>query len=255
MFAAMLRPVAWFVVLVMLGSGATVCAARAPAGPLPYIELVTGGAPSDAADLPLVLALHGRGDTPEAFASLFKGWDVRARVVIPRPPHPWAGGHAWTPHDHLARANGPAIASDLVGLAERVVATADAVRRARRTRGAGVVMGFSQGGMMAWTIAVRHPRAFAAAFPVAGFLVPEVLPRQDLAGARLPSIVAFHGAADQVVPLADDRRCVRLLEQKGGRAELRVYDGVAHDIPPALARDLFAAMATALARADAAGQK
>src|SRR5688572_18110542 len=136
MFATMLRPVAWFVVLVTLGSGATVCAARAPvpapAEPLPYLEIVTGGAPPDTGELPLVIALHGRGDTPDGFASLFKGWDVRARVVIPRPPHPWAGGHAWTPHDHLARGNGPAIASDLVGLADRVVATADAVRRARR---------------------------------------------------------------------------------------------------------------------------
>jgi phospholipase/carboxylesterase len=256
MVGGMLRAVASLVVLVTLGSGAAVCAARAPARaePLPYIEVVTGGAPSDA-ELPLVIALHGRGDTPDGFAGLFKGWDMRARVVIPRPPHPWSGGHAWTPHDHLARDKGAAIASDLGGLADRVVATADAVRRARPTRGAGVVMGFSQGGMMAWTIAVRHPRAFTAAFPVAGFLFPEVLARHSITGVRLPPIVAFHGTADQLVPLADDRRGVKLLEQKGGRADLRIYDGVGHDIPPPLRTDLFREMGAALMRADAAGQK
>ncbi len=252
----MLRAAASFVVLVTLGSSAAVCAARAPvrAEPLPYIEIVTGGASPDA-ELPLVIALHGRGDTPDGFAPLFKGWDVRARVIIPRPPHPWSGGHAWTPHDHLARDKGPAIASDLIGLADRVVATADAVRRARPTRGAGVVMGFSQGGMMAWTIAIRHPRAFTAAFPVAGFLFAEVLERQSIAGVRLPPIVAFHGTADQLVPLADDRRGVKVLEQKGGRADLRIYDGVGHEIPPTLRTDLFREMAAALMRADAAGQK
>ena len=245
----MLRLVASFVVLVTLALAAAVCAARAPvrAEPLPYVEIVTGGAPPDA-ELPLVIALHGRGDTPDGFAALFTGWDVRARIVIPRPPHAWSGGHAWTPHDHLARDKAPAIASDLIGLSDRVVATADAVRRARRTRGAGVVMGFSQGGMMAWTIAIRHPRAFTAAFPVAGFLFAEVLARQSIAGVRLPPIVAFHGTADQVVPLADDRRGVRLLEQKGGRADLRIYDGVAHEIPPTLRADLFKEMAAALTR-------
>ena len=257
MFGGMLRPVAWFVVLVTLGSGTAVRTAAAPARvqPLPYIEIVTGGAAADA-ELPLVIALHGRGDTPEGFAPLFHAWGVRARVIIPRPPHPWSGGVAWTLHGHAVAASRPAIASDLIGLADRVVATADAVRRARRTRGAGVVIGFSQGGMMAWTIAVRHPRAFSAVFPVAGILFPEVLARQNIAGVRLPPIVAFHGAADQVVPLADDRRGVQLLEQRGGgRADLRIYDGVAHEIPPNLRADLFREMAAALARADAAGHK
>jgi phospholipase/carboxylesterase len=248
-----LRALALVVVLVTSLSGAAAAGAPARAEPLPYKEIVTGGAAPDA-ELPLVVALHGRGDTPEGFAPLFEGWMVRARIVIPRPPHPWGGGgHAWTPHDHVGPEKRAAIASDLLALSDRVVATADAVRRARRTRGPAVVMGFSQGGMMAWTIAVRHPRAFVAVFPVAGFLVPEVLARQSVAGVRLPAIVAFHGSADPLVALADDKKGVRLLEQQGGRAELRVHDGLGHTIPRA---DVLAAIAAALsARGDAAGQK
>src|SRR5215470_18519990 len=74
---------------------ATAVAARAARPqPLPYLEVVTGGAAADA-ELPLVIALHGRGDTAEAFAPLFRELPARARVAILRPPHPWDGGQAW----------------------------------------------------------------------------------------------------------------------------------------------------------------
>jgi phospholipase/carboxylesterase len=233
--------------LATLAPAAQVAAAPARSEPLPYIEVVTGGAAADA-ELPLVVALHGRGDTPEGFAPLFRGFTTRARVVIPRPPRDWpGGGYAWFVHDHNAADRYPAMAADLRAVTDRVVATADAVRAKRPTRGRAVVMGFSQGGMTAWAVALRHPNAFAAAFPVAGFLVPELLGETSRT-AKLPPIVAFHGTADTLVTLADDRRGARLLEQRGVKVDLRVYDGVGHDMPPKLRADLFAAMAAALPR-------
>ena len=66
----------------------------APPQPLPYIEIVTGGARADD-QLPLIVALHGRGDTAEGFAPLFSQLRARARVAILRPPHAWGGGQAW----------------------------------------------------------------------------------------------------------------------------------------------------------------
>ena len=41
----------------------------------------------------------------------------------------------------------------------------------------------------------------------------------------------------------------------GQMDDLRIYDGVGHDIPPPLRTDLLREMAAALTRADAAGQK
>ena len=228
-------------------SPATAAARAERPQPLPYIEIVTGGAAADAA-LPLIIALHGRGDTAEAFASLFRELDVPARIAILRPPRPWGGGQAWFLGARAHAENRSAIAAELLGLADRVVATAEAIRASRPTRGRAVVMGFSQGGMLAWAIAVKHPRAFAAIFPLAGFLFPEMLERVRVDAAAMPPIVAFHGDADPLVPLDEDRKGVRALEKRGGRAELRVYPGVGHELPPPLRRAFFTSLAQSLAR-------
>jgi phospholipase/carboxylesterase len=199
--------------------------------PLPYVEIVTGGAAADA-QLPLIIALHGRGDTAEAFAGLFDELTVPARVAILRPPRAWGGGQAWFLSARAHEENRPVIAAELLGLADRVVATAEAIRASRPARGRAVVMGFSQGGMLAWAIAVKHPRAFAAVFPLAGFLFPEILARVRLDAAATPTIVAFHGDADPLVPIEEDRQGVRALEKRGVHPELRVFRGVGHELPP-----------------------
>jgi phospholipase/carboxylesterase len=215
--------------------------------PLPYLEIVTGGASADA-KLPLIIALHGRGDTAEAFAPLFGALTVPARVAILRPPHPWSGGQVWFMEARAHVENRQAIAVELLHLAHRVVATADVIRAARATRGRPVVIGFSQGGMLTWAVAVAHPRAIAAAFPIAGFLFPEMLAKTRIDAHAMPPIVAFHGDADALVPVEEERKGVRALEQHGVHAELRVFPGVQHEILPALRDEIFASLAQALGR-------
>ena len=241
------RSVLVFVSVLVAGGAAFASPAPRAAQPLPYVEIVTGGAPPDA-ELPLVIALHGRGDTAEGFAHLFRTLPVRARVAVLRPPHAFGPGQAWFLGARAHVENRPAIAAELLALGDRVVSTAEAIRAARPTRGKPVVMGFSQGGMLTWAVAVEHPRAFGAAFPVAGFLFPEMLERVRLDARALPRIVAFHGGADPLISVDEDRRGVRLLEARGARIDLRVYPGVQHELPPELRRDLFTELTQAIAR-------
>src|SRR5688500_4887518 len=74
-------------------------ASAAPASseaPLVFVERVTGGA--DPADtLPLVIALHGLGDTPERFIALYADLPLKARVIAPRAPTPHGPGASWFP--------------------------------------------------------------------------------------------------------------------------------------------------------------
>ena len=231
---------------VLLSSPAAVARAERPQ-PLPFVEIVTGGAHAGD-ELPLIIALHGRGDTAEAFAPLFRDLPVRARVAVLRPPHAWGRGQAWFIGGWGHADKRAAIAAELLAHADRVAATAEAIRTSRPTRGKPVVMGFSQGGMLTWAVALKHPRAFAAAFPAAGFLFPEMLEQTRVDGPAMPPIVAFHGGVDPLVSVDDDRRGVRLLEKRGVRVDLRVYPGVQHELPPVLVNDLFAALSRALAR-------
>lgn len=205
--------------------------------PFRYLEMQSAGAaPSDR--LPLVVALHGRGDRPEWFAGLFDGFATPARIVVPHPPHRFGDGLAWYLGSWQSSRGRTQIARELVAHATRIRATVEAVTRARPTRGRPVVMGFSQGAMLAYTIALTQPDAFAAAFPISGFFYRETPLPARIDPARIPRIVAWHGRADRLVTLADDRRGVDALRARGISVELREHDA-AHTIPAPIRRDLL----------------
>jgi hypothetical protein len=107
--------------------------------------------------------------------------------------------------------------------------------------------------MLTWAVALKHPRAFAAAFPVAGFLFPERLERTPADARAMPPIVAFHGGADPLVSADEDRLGARLLEKRGARVDLRVTPAVRHQMPPAMVGEIFASIARALPRRGSTG--
>jgi phospholipase/carboxylesterase len=232
--------------LVAPGSSRAAFAAAHVEG-LPYVEIITGGAGPDT-ELPLLIALHGRGDTAEGFATLFHDLATPARVAVLRAPHPWGDGQAWFLGARAHVENRAAIAAELLALADRVAATIEVIRARRPTRGRPVVLGFSQGAMLAWAVAVQQPRAVSAAFPVAGFLFPEMLANRRIEPATMPAIIAFHGDADPLVSVQEDREGALLLEKRGVRVQVRVYPNLGHALPPALRSEIFSLVAGQLTR-------
>ena len=109
------------------------------------------------------------------------------------------------------------------------------------------VTGISMGGTGAWYLG-RHRRRFAAIVPIAGEVAraqndpfptdppPDIArivyahdPYATLAEAIGPTAVwAFHGAADDVVPVSDTRKMVAAL-QRGGNVRYTEYENVGHD--------------------------
>ena len=87
---------------------------------------------------------------------------------------------------------------------------------------------------MTFALAVTHPEALAAAFPISGLLPPSLYPSAALSSrprpATLPSVAAFHGASDLAVPTRSARASIAELRRAGYTAELREYAGVEHDI-------------------------
>jgi phospholipase/carboxylesterase len=206
------------------------------------VELLTGGAsPKD--ELPLIVAIHGLGDNPNAFSGIMRGFSGQARVLAPAGPTPYGGGFSWFPY-RPGRTDAE-LSAGIHAAADRVAQFLRWAAQARPTSGRPIVTGFSQGGMLSFALAVEHPELVAGAYPMGGMLPRGLWPD---AKASFPPIVAFHGDADPIVSFDADRETVERLRQLGAHAELRTYDGVRHAVPPPMRRDLFAALGEAVSR-------
>jgi phospholipase/carboxylesterase len=218
-------------------------------GELEYVERLSGDAkPTDV--LPMVVAVHGLGDRPESFALLLAGLESKARIILPRGPSPWGQGFAWFPFrsadgDDTESARGIARSADL--LVELIAR----LRRTLPTAGRPVITGFSQGGMLSYAVAMRHPQAVSMAVPVSGFLPASLWPqpsRPRLAEkGAVPSVRAFHGEADKVVPIEPARWTIAVMQDQGMDASLTAYPGVGHTVAAGMRRDLLTVLDAAVA--------
>src|SRR5262249_12223015 len=100
------------------------------------------------------------------------------------------------------------------------------------------VLGFSQGGVMAYALAVRQRRRFAALAALSTWLLPELAmggqQSADLDG--LPVLVQ-HGATDPLIPVARGRDAIERLRAWKADPVYREYD-MGHEINAASRRDL-----------------
>lgn len=161
---------------------------------------------------PLVLFLHGSGE---------RGSDVDL-AALNGPPRLADSGHEFpfilvTPQC-AASSQWVAELSTLSLLLDDVVAT-HRVDPARIS-----VTGLSMGGYGAWSLAVRYPDRFASIAPICGGLW-----MQSAAPIRHLPVWAFHGDADDVVPIAATEQIVTELQSLGADVRFTRYEGVGHD--------------------------
>ncbi|MHC4551413.1 MAG: carboxylesterase family protein [Planctomycetota bacterium] len=83
--------------------------------------------------------------------------------------------------------------------------------------------GLSMGGFGTWTLAATYPDRFAAIAPICGGGSPH------LADTINMPVWAFHGDADEVVPLQRSQQMVDAVNKAGHNAKLTIYPGVEHD--------------------------
>jgi phospholipase/carboxylesterase len=199
---------------------------------LAYAEVVLGDVEAEDA-LPLVVALHGFGDAPRFPAGPVLRTGLPMRLVLPRGPLPAGSGAAWSTH-RVREGNDAALTADLELAADRVARLTDALARSRPTAGSPVVMGFSQGAMVAWFASQRHPGTFGVALVGAGWLPPAM---RDGLVCGTP-LRAVHGLGDAVVPVEPARAAVLALAARGCITEWVEVSGVGHEVVPPLS-DVF----------------
>jgi phospholipase/carboxylesterase len=206
---------------------------RRKRGELETTELFNQGADETS---PVVVAIHGMGDSPGNWAPTWRRLPVKAHVVLPRAPHHYAGG-GWSwykyevgmPDDELARG---------VAEAERQLwATITEIAGARRI----IVTGFSQGGILSFAMAAKHPGRITLALPVGGLLPKALWP-----SVKPAPTVAMHGDQDKVVPYTAGVRAVEVFKTMGGSAEMLTYRGVAHAMTSEMRVELWSRIKVAV---------
>jgi phospholipase/carboxylesterase len=101
-----------------------------------------------------------------------------------------------------------------------------------------VLLGFSQGGLMAHSLALAAPQRFAALAVLSSWLPEELLPRLAVPDAiqSLPTLVQ-HGSEDPMIQVGRARDSVERLRQLRVPLTYREYD-MGHEITPKSLSDL-----------------
>lgn len=186
---------------------------------IPYLLFVPANYQPDGKPTPLLLFLHGLGESGDGDLERVKIHGP-AKFVDQRPDFPFILVSPQCPKpnsfDEVPTGWKPEQLIQLIDfLVKELNVDEDRI----------YVTGLSMGGFGTWRLVAAHPDRFAAAAPICGGGQPGEMAS---ALARVP-IWAFHGARDNVVPLKRSQEMVAAVRAAGGDARLTVYMEAAHD--------------------------
>ncbi len=198
---------------------------------------------------PLVVVLHGNGGSGERFAGLFvaAGLSPDAIVVAPQGPYPThqlnGFGYSWFPSVELFEelttqdpGNGETALTDRVrdlALRERevsrsyVLAAIDTVLRDYPVASDRIyVLGFSQGGVLAYDLAFNEPGRFSGLIAVGTYLREEIVSTEALSRAkgRIRALVC-HSPQDEAVPIGEGKAASKRLRAAAIDSRFVRYEG------------------------------
>jgi phospholipase/carboxylesterase len=193
----------------------------------PAVPPKAGGAPKQ-----LIVLLHGIGADGNdliSLASYYQSVLPRAYVVSPNAPFPFdmaPFGYMWFSIANLGpetRTNGVRAAAPMLN------AFLDAeLARHRLSEADLLLIGFSQGAMMALHVGLRRSRPPAGIVSHSGMLVAD--PRFAFEIKGRPPVLLTHGAADEVLPAACLPAAEAMLKAVGVPVEAHLVPGLGHGI-------------------------
>ena len=196
--------------------------------------LHTAYVPPGEGSSPTVIALHGWGASAQDLLGLAPHFPDRFLTLCPQgittlPIAPGVQGYGWFP---LVPGQPPEPRAFLKASAQLRAFVEQARERYRLDRRKTVVLGFSQGGLMGFDLALREPEGFAGLIALSSWL-PELL------AANLPQVSAqqgfpvlvLHGTEDQLIEVARARETRQILERFGVDLSYQEF-AMGHEISP-----------------------
>jgi len=174
-----------------------------------YIVKYSGnGGRSD--NLPMLVALHGNGDTAENFYNTaLDQLNVPARIVLIKGP---ISGNAW-----------PWTAAEFAQYGKPLSEAIESLALKYPTLGKPILLGFSGGGTMAYYQAAKHGNKYSYIFPVSGQLSKGLL--GDGSYEPGAEVFAFHSTGDSIISISGGKNAVNILQENGVSVELTEFAG------------------------------
>ena len=205
--------------------------------PLKYLEQTNADTPNQ----PLVIFLHGYGsneqdlfgikdDLPASYTYL----SVRAPITMEEGSYQWfrkKGEGAYNGETDDLKTSGQVLQDFIAQAAKKYHTEPDKV----------VLVGFSQGAIMSYEVALRHPEALGGIAALSGRILP-VLKSALKPDEKRQSLAIFigHGKEDNRLPYKDGTDANSLLQSISLTPEFHGYEGLGHSISAAEIEDLNA---------------
>jgi phospholipase/carboxylesterase len=205
--------------------------------PLKYLEQTN----ADTQNQPLVIFLHGYGsneqdlfgikdDLPASYTYL----SVRAPMTLEEGSYQWfrkKGEGAYNGETDDLKTSGQVLQDFIAQAAKKYHTEPDKV----------VLVGFSQGAIMSYEVALRHPEAVGAIAALSGRILP-VLKSALKPDEKRQALAIFigHGKEDKRLPYKDGTEANSLLQSISLTPEFHGYEGLGHSISAAEVEDLNA---------------
>ena len=192
-------------------------------------------APSGDGPHPTILTLHGRGANAFDLLGLApylcngKFLMVCPQGPLEMPIGSGAVGYAWYP----MTLGGPPDTGAILKSREKLEHVLDAcLKRYPIDPKKLVVLGFSQGGVLAYSLALSNPKRFAGLAVLSSWLPKELIPELSIGEGvqSLPTLVQ-HGSQDQMIEVQRARDSVEQLRALRVSLSYREYD-MGHEISP-----------------------
>jgi len=159
--------------------------------------------------LPLVIALHGDGDSSNNFyETALNQLTTAARIIVISSPI----NSRWPNDAHEFTQYGRALSEAVITLTQQFP-----------TSQKPLLIGFSGGAEMAYYQALKFGDSYAYIFPIAGRLSKQYLNSEpNRPGAK---VYAYHGKGDKLVPFASGKHASELLQKSGVKVKFTEFDG------------------------------
>lgn len=187
-------------------------------------------------NFPTIIAMHGRGADENDLAPVVLALEIPNLVLVtPRAPFslPY-GGYVWYEHGQEGVPDEETFRTGM-GLLQKFVEEVKVGYPVDPKRL--ILLGFSQGAMMAYATALVDPSSFRGIAALSGYVPSRShLPLQLSSLAGFPVFIS-HGWNDMVIPVRFGREAARLLTDAGANVTYHEYL-MGHEISEETIRDL-----------------